>query len=64
MREEGKMEVWVVTGGDFPIAVFSTEEAAKAYVDPKEAENQERRRVGQRVIHWRIYHFEVNYIGN
>jgi hypothetical protein len=50
-------EVWVVTGGDFPVAVCDSEASATAHIVA--LEDEERRNVGHSATRWRYYKFNL-----
>jgi len=52
-----RVTVYVVMGNDYPDAVFTSEQVAKAYVLKKKA-HRDLHRVTR--IHWRYYEFTLN----
>jgi hypothetical protein len=55
------MKVFVVMGNDYPDSVFSTQDAAEAYVEKKRAADPERQRLyGGMMIYWRWYSFDLD----
>lgn len=56
------MKVWVIMGNDYPDAVFDSENAAKSYVETKQAaERVGLRRYETPRIYWRNYEFELQH---
>lgn len=54
------MKVWVVTGNDYPDAIFDSEKAADDYCTLKKRENAAEQQPGyRRMIYWRSYEFEL-----
>ena len=49
------MQVWVVTGNDYPVAVYDNEAAAREFCTRKK-----QRCDPNRTIYWRFYEFTVN----